>query len=236
MIIEYDGREFYGWQIQPKLRTVQGVLSEALSTLLGDKIRLTGAGRTDAGVHAYGQVANFYTENGMDPESIRKGLNSILPHDVYVHEASLVPYEFNSRYDAKSKVYIYRVLPGRSPIRRHYTWQLKYELSLAAMNRSANYLIGLHDFSSFTVEPKKDNFVRVLRAEWERRVDELVFEVEADRFLNKLVRMMVGRMVEIGRGRFQPEIMIELLQKRQKGIATPTAPAHGLYLLEVKYG
>lgn len=235
MIIEYDGQGFYGWQIQPKMRTVQGALSKSLSTILREKIKLIGAGRTDAGVHAYGQVANFNTKNRMNPESIRKSVNSILPYDIYVNEASYVPDEFNSRYDAKSKVYIYRVLQKRAPLRRYYAWQVKYKLNIESMNQAARYLIGQQDLSSFTVELKNNNLVRVLKAGWRQEKNELVFKVEADRFLNKLVRMMVGRMVEIGRGRFSPEVVVELLQERKKGLATPTAPAHGLFLLEVKY-
>ncbi len=235
MIIEYDGREFCGWQIQSRLRTVQGVISEFLSTILREKIKLVGAGRTDAGVHAYGQVANFHSETQMDLRSVRKSLNSVLPYDIYVHETSYASDVFNSRYDAKSKVYTYRVFQGRSPLTRYYTWQIKYELNKDRMNQSARYLIGHQDLSSFTVEPKNNNLVKVSKAQGEKRKNELVFKVEADRFLNKMVRMMVGRMVEIGRGRFSPDVMVELLQKKRKGTATPTAPAHGLYLREVKY-
>lgn len=235
MIIEYDGREFCGWQIQPKLRTVQGVISESLSTILREKIKLIGAGRTDAGVHAYGQVANFHSETGMNPETIRESLNSICPRDICAHQVSIAADDFNSRYDAQSKVYVYRVLQGRSPLTRYHTWQVRYELNRDRMNQSARYLIGDRDLSSFTVEPKNNNVIRVSKAEWTESGNELVFEVEADRFLNKMVRMMVGRMVEIGRGRFSPGVMAELMQERRKGTATPTAPAHGLYLREVKY-
>jgi len=235
MTMEYDGTDYSGWQIQPRLRTVQGVLTEALSTLTCEKITLTGAGRTDAGVHAYGQVANFRTANRMKAESLRKSLNSVLPKDIHIREMSEVPSGFNSRYDARSKVYEYRVLCGTSPLRRHYTWQTKYALDLECMNGSAQYLLGLHDLSSFTVEPKGDSMVHVLGVGWRTVEDELVFRVQADRFLNRLVRMMVGRMVEIGRGRFDPEVMAELIEKKKKGAATPTAPAHGLYLVRVNY-
>jgi len=235
MITEYDGSEFRGWQIQPQLRTIQGVISECLSTILREEITLVGAGRTDAGVHACAQVANFHSYTRMGAETIRKRLNSILPHDIYVHKVSDAPDGFNSRYDATSKVYVYRVLQGRSPLKRYHAWEVKYRLNKDRMNQAAQHLIGEHDLSSFTVEARENSVIQISEAEWSERGDELIFKVEADRFLNKMVRMMVGRMVEIGRGRFLPEVMVELLEKRRKGTATPTAPAHGLYLREVKY-
>ncbi len=235
MSIEYDGSGFYGWQIQPGLRTVQGILSECLSTILREEIRLTGAGRTDAGVHALGQVANFSTSSRMAPESVRKRVNSMLPEDVTVRELCTESRDFHSRYDAKSKVYRYKVIEGRSPLRRRQAWEVKYTLNPEWMNASAQYLVGERDLSSFTVEPKGNNLVCLSRARWRKVGDEFHFEVEANRFLHKMVRMMAGRMVEIGRGRWSPDTMEELVEKRQKGVATPTAPAHGLCLLRVKY-
>ena len=235
MTLEYDGSEFHGWQVQPGLRTVQGVVSESLSTILREDVKLVGAGRTDAGVHAHGQVANFQSRTRMSAHSLREKLNSILPDDVYVRDTCYVPGHFHSRYDAVSKIYRYTVLEGRSPLRRRHAWEVKYALDIDRMNRSAGHLIGHQDLSSFTVEPKKNNAVNVLQARWTCERSHFHFEVEADRFLNKMVRMMVGRMVEIGRGRFEPESMSELARQKRKGAATPTAPAHGLCLLEVKY-
>jgi tRNA pseudouridine38-40 synthase len=171
----------------------------------------------------------------MSPESVTKRVNSMLPGDVTIHGVWRASDAFHSRYDAKSKVYRYRVIEGRSPLRRNQAWEVRYDLNPDWMNASAQYLVGEKDLSSFTVEPKEDNVVRLSRARWKKTDDELHFEVEANRFLHKMVRMMAGRMVEIGRGRWPPDTMEGLLTTRKKGTATPTAPPHGLCLVEVKY-
>ncbi len=156
--IEYDGTNFHGWQIQPKLRTVQGEIEEKLETILGHKIDLIGAGRTDVGVHALGQAANFKTTIELDKNSIINGLNGLLPDDIVIKGIEEVDLNFNSRYNAKSRLYKYRIHLGRTAILRSYVWEVLYSLNLEDILEATKKIEGEHDFSSFCVaESSKDN-------------------------------------------------------------------------------
>lgn len=233
--LEYDGTNFSGWQIQPNKRTVQGTITSSLKKfLVEDKLKLTGVSRTDAGVHALSYVANFKTKSKLGVKDIRNALNSHLPSDIYVHKALEVDADFNSRYSAKNKIYRYRILPHFSPLRKNFTWQIRYQLAMSPMKRASKYLTGKKDFTPFSVE-ENNRVVNVKKANLYREGDELIFEIEANRFLNKMVRMIVGTLVEIGRGKIKPLLIKELLNNGKKGSGGPTAPPQGLYLVKVKY-
>ena len=235
--IEYEGTDFSGWQIQPKLRTVQGEIQDKLQTILGHKINLIGAGRTDVGVHALGQVVNFKTTNELDKNSIINGLNGLLPDDIVIKRIEEVDLNFNSRYDAKSRLYKYRIYLGRTAIWRKYVWEVLYSLNLENIFEATKKIEGEHDFSSFCVaeSTKDNNACRVFSAIWEKSEDELIFKIEADRFLHTMVRSLVGTLVEVGRGYFSASDFVNIMEAKDRKKAGPTAPACGLYLVEVKY-
>lgn len=235
--IEYNGTDFHGWQIQPKLRTVQGEIQDKLKTILGHKINLIGAGRTDVGVHALGQVANFKTTNELSKNSIINGLNGLLPDDIVIKKIEEVDLNFNSRYNAESRLYKYRFYLGRTAILRKYVWEVLYSLNLDNIFEASKMIEGEHDFSSFCMaESTKDNNVcRVFSATWEKSGDELIFKIEADRFLHAMVRSLVGTLVEVGRGYFSVSDFADIMEAKDRKKAGPTAPACGLYLVEVKY-
>jgi tRNA pseudouridine38-40 synthase len=235
--IEYDGTNFYGWQIQPKLRTVQGEIQEKLKTILKHQISLVGSGRTDVGVHALGQVANFKTENQLETESIMKGLNGILPDDVMIKKAEEVDLDFNSRFSATSRAYRYRIHLGRTAILRNYLWQVLYSLNFENMLDATEHALGEQDFSSFCVadSAKDNNLCNVISATWKKAGSELTFQIEANRFLHTMVRSLVGTLVEVGRGYFSVSDFVNLMKAKDRKKAGPTAPACGLYLVEVKY-
>jgi tRNA pseudouridine38-40 synthase len=235
--IEYDGTDFYGWQIQPKLRTVQGEIQDKLETILGHRINLIGAGRTDVGVHALGQAANFKTASELSKNSIINGLNGLLPDDIVIKRIEEVDLNFNSRYSAKSRLYKYRIYLGRTAILRKHVWEVLYSLNLENIFEATKKIEGEHDFSSFCVaeSTKDNNACRVFSAIWEKSNDELIFKIEADRFLHAMVRSLAGTLIEVGRGYFSVSDFVKIMEAKDRRKAGPTAPACGLYLVEVKY-
>ena len=238
LVLEYDGTDFAGWQIQARDRTVQGELALALQTLLQEPICPIGAGRTDAGTHALGQVAHFHTHSTLPLLRLQRGLNSLLPPDIAVLRAEEAPADFHVRYSALSKRYRYRIRAAKSAIARRQVWTLYYPLDLEAMQAATRALPGAHSFAAFcNQDPVPENFTCcVLECGWARQEGEMVFEIEADRFLRHMVRILVGTMVEIGRGRRAPEEMAALLDSADRRRAGATAPAHGLCLVRVSYG
>lgn len=239
LILEYDGTDFSGWQVQPGERTVQGELEMKLSKLLGEKVSASGSGRTDSGVHALGQVVGLQTASQRSTETIRRALNSGPDRDLCVKEVIDLgeTSEFHARFSAKSRVYEYRIVRGRSPLRRRYAWEVTFPLSLAKMRQAAKGLVGRHEFTSFSTAKAevKTRVCSVKEAGWREEGGELVFRIEADRFLQSMVRSLVGTMVDIGRGRFKPGDMKKILMARDRSLAGKTAPPHGLCLMEVKY-
>jgi tRNA pseudouridine38-40 synthase len=235
--IEYDGTDFHGWQIQPDLRTVQGEIQDKLEAILSQKTSLIGAGRTDVGVHALGQVANFKTGARLDRKAIINGLNGLLPDDIVIRKTEEVEPDFNSRYDAKSRLYEYRIHLGRTAILRNYVWEVLYSLDLEGMGAAAQKIEGGHDFTSFCVaeSTKHNNICQVFSASREESGDVLIFKIEADRFLHTMVRSLVGTLVEVGRGYFSVSDFANIMEAKDRKKAGPTAPACGLYLVEVKY-
>ncbi len=235
--IEYDGTNFYGWQVQPKLRTVQGEIQDRLKTILKHEVNLIGSGRTDVGVHALGQVANFKTEKQLVEESILRGLNGLLPDDIVITKVEEVDLDFNARYSATSRLYKYRVYLGRTAILRRYVWEVLYSLNLESILKATEEIQGEYDFSSFCVaeSTKENNVCKVTSATWEKSDNELIFVIEADRFLHTMVRSLVGTLIEVGRGYFSVSDFIDIMKAKDRKKAGPTAPACGLYLVEVKY-
>ena len=240
LLIEYDGTNYQGWQVQPKGPTIQGILEEKIGLLTGQPVQLFGSGRTDSGVHALGQVAHFKTQSQMDIHTIRRALNSLLPHDIVIQKAEEVDEGFHARKHSKSKIYEYRILNRnlRSAFHRGYVWHIPQKLNLTEMKKATQSLIGEHDFSAFRTvgSPTRTTVRRVIRAEWKRGRDGLIrFEIEANGFLKQMVRSIIGTLVEIGKGRMEAAEIREILNSRDRKEAGPTAPAQGLFLKEVKY-
>lgn len=240
LIIEYDGTNYLGWQIQPKGDTIQGVIEEKLKRITGEDIHLIGSGRTDAGVHALGQVANFKTNSRIDILSLKKALNSLLPKDIVIKKVEEVDLNFNARKDVKSKVYEYRILNQDTPsaFLRAYAWHIPYKINWNEIKKATQILIGEHDFSSFRSAGSKvkNNIRKILRAEWKKGQEGLIlFEIEASGFLKQMVRSIIGTLIEVGKTKIDAQEFKNILESRDRRKAGPTAPAHGLFLKEVKY-
>jgi tRNA pseudouridine38-40 synthase len=240
LLLEYDGTDFEGWQLQPGARTVQGALEEAFARITGRRVVVYGAGRTDAGVHAAGQVANARAETRLEPPVLQRALNASLPRDVAVRALAAVPDAFDARRDARSKLYLYRVWNAatRSPLHERWSHPLPAPLELCAMRAAAEALLGTHDFASFRAAGGEGRTsVRTLsRLELSgERGGELRFEVEGNAFLRHMVRNLVGTLLEVGRGRRPADWPAEVLAARDRRLAGPTAPARGLTLVRVDY-
>ncbi len=239
LTLEYDGTEYVGWQVQPNGRSIQGELETALGKLLSEEVRVTGAGRTDAGVHALGQVASFSTGRELPLRAFVAGASGLLPKDIAVVEAEEREAGFDARRSAQGKIYRYRILNRRalSPLWRRYAWQIFQPLDLAAMRAAAQPLLGRHDFSAFraancqAAHPVREVRRLELRGEGEL----LTLEIEATAFLKHMVRNIVGTLVEAGLGKRSPDSIAQLLASKDRTLAGATAPAHGLCLVKVFY-
>ena len=237
LLIEYDGSDFVGWQDQKHGRTVQSELANALGILLREEITPIGSGRTDAGTHALGQVAHFHTQSSAATERMLRGLNGLLPSDICVHAVDEVDLDFHARYSAKRKLYRYRIYLGKSAVQRRYTWSLNTALNIERMQDASAHLKGTHNFSAFCKQdPVPDLFsCAIYAAGWRSEGHELIFEIEGNRFLRHMVRILVGTIVEIGSNKRSPDNLIRLLQHGRREEAGKTAPACGLHLLKVCY-
>ncbi|MBM4339041.1 MAG: tRNA pseudouridine(38-40) synthase TruA [Deltaproteobacteria bacterium] len=240
LFIEYEGTNYLGWQVQAKGPTIQGMIEEKLKLLTGESVRLTGSGRTDAGVHAFEQVSHFKTKSGIDLSSMQRALNSLLPPDISIKGIEETVENFHARKQARSKVYEYRILnrPIRSVFYRGYAWHISQRLDWREVKKATQKLVGEHDFSSFrsTGTPTKTAVRKIFCAEWKKDRDGLMrFEVEASGFLKQMVRAIVGTLVEVGKGKIDADAFEKILESKDRKMAGPTAPAHGLFLKEVKY-
>jgi tRNA pseudouridine38-40 synthase len=240
LIIEYDGTQYHGWQLQKQDRTIQGEIEQAVLLMTARQVRLCASGRTDAGVHACGQTANFCCETELTPEAIQKGLNSILPNDIVIKDCRSVHESFHARYDAKSKVYHYKILNRSIPaaIGRQYELFVRRKLDTAAMRQAISHILGSHDFKSFegTGSPRSHTIRNVMAADLIENTDgRLTFKIEADGFLRFMVRNIVGTLLDVGLGKISTEEFNKILESRDRSRAGATAPAHGLFLMEVKY-
>ena len=242
LTIEYDGSAYHGWQRQANAITVQQVLEEAIAGLVGHPVTLHGSGRTDAGVHALGQVASFETHTTILANRLHHAINTVLPPDITVLRAEDVPATFHARFSATGKTYCYRILCRhvRPSIGRERVHWLRRRLDVADMQQAAALCVGEHDFAAFESESSGDNSVRtVTRCDVEALPDHggewIDVTVSANGFLYNMVRTMVGTLIEIGSGKQPPEWVADLLESRDRTLAGPTAPAKGLCLLEVNY-
>ncbi len=242
LTVEYEGTRFLGWQLQPGGPTVQGELERALAVVLREPVRVRGAGRTDAGVHARGQVAAArVSAPPADPGRLLRSLNALLPDDVAVRDVALVDDGFNPRRDARSRVYEYRILasPAQSPFWRRWSWHVPRPLDVGAMAAAALALVGEHDCAAFRGADAKETPRSTVRRIFESTVRAdpplLVYRVEATAFLKHMVRNVVGTLVEVGLGERATGCMAELLAGRDRTRAGATAPARGLTLVEVRY-
>jgi tRNA pseudouridine38-40 synthase len=238
--IEFDGTRYFGWQFQPNRITVQATVEKALAQLYGCPIRAFGAGRTDTGVSALVYAANFAAPRELSPAAIAAALNQRLPNDIRVHNAEVVPDSFNARYDARSKVYRYTIVRQRSPLLARHAWEIAAPLDLKLLRRAARRYVGEHDFAPFCRILTGPEPVRVKRVGIaERRSSRtgarlLQIEIEGNRFLYKMVRRMVGALIDVGRGKFTEGELARAV-KHGPRVQFSTAPACGLVLVRVKY-
>lgn len=237
--VEYDGTEFLGYQIQAAGRTVQGEIERSLSQVTRTFVRIDAAGRTDTGVHATGQVIAFNLAWRHTVEDLHRALNATLPHDIVFSSLTTADREFHPRFDALSRTYRYQIVNQRWPevLSRRYAYHVKPPLNVVAMNEAAKTLLGSHDFASFGKPPQGNNSVReVLQAEWRAVPDnELHFYVTANAFLYRMVRNMVGTLVQVGLGQLEVADVEAILGAKNLKLSSPPAPAHGLCLVQVTY-
>ncbi len=240
LTIEYDGTNYHGWQKQKKDKTIQEEIEKALFRITGQKITLIGSGRTDSGVHALGQVANFKARTHLTATIFMKALNSILKSDIIIKNCKEAPLSFHARFDVKSKTYHYFILNKKLPraIGRMYHWHIPYPLDIKAMNIAASYLVGEHDFAAFegAGSPRAHTVRRIFQAQFVKNNDGmLIFKTEANGFLRFMVRNIVGTLKDVGSGKITPEKFREILLSENRKNAGATAPPHGLFLVRVCY-
>ncbi len=237
LVIEYDGADFDGWQRNPNMRTVQGEIEKALSKILNEETQVKGAGRTDAGVHAKGQVANFTLKKEFDLKKLVYALNGLLPKDAAVVSAKKVKPDFHSRHSAKLKSYLYIVRNNEipSPLDRRHSVFYPYKLDIPAMKKGAKELCGRHDFRVFSYQDERGHSLRELEAVSIRRFGKyLHIEFRGRSFLRRMVRIMTGLLLQIGAGRVDPGSVKKILSGKEK-YSPLTMPPHGLYLKQIKY-
>jgi tRNA pseudouridine38-40 synthase len=240
LTVRYDGTEFSGWQTQPGFRTVQETLEAAIAAITREeRVRVNCSGRTDSGVHAYGQVVNFFTSTALTGPQLVKAINSQLPADVCVRDCEEMPQAFDANRDAIAKRYRYVIDDGRipDPFLRRYAWQPRRNLNVDAMHRSAQVLRGRHDFHSFETDwPNRLTSIRTIADIIAVRSETAIHvEVEADGFLYNMVRAIVGTLYNVGRGYWSEDRVREILEGQDRQLAGPTAPAQGLFMLWVRY-
>ncbi|MBD3426331.1 MAG: tRNA pseudouridine(38-40) synthase TruA [Candidatus Omnitrophica bacterium] len=239
LTIAYDGTAYKGWQVQKNGRTVQGELQKAVKKVFGAGHCVHGAGRTDAGVHAIAQVANFKTSGKIHVENIKAALNALLPVDIAVKDAEEVPAGFHSRFTPSRKYYRYDILnqQDRDPFCEKYSWRVPYKLNTSLMKREASCLQGRHDFKSFQASDKRQrsSVRRIFNIRVTSRKPHLSVDIEGEGFLYNMVRNIVGTLVDIGRGYLPPGSMKKILKAKKRSEAGPTAPAKGLFLVKIVY-
>jgi tRNA pseudouridine38-40 synthase len=239
LIVEYDGTAFSGWQRQPGRRTVQEDIETAGRSILGYSIRITGAGRTDKGVHALAQAASFRSDAKISPTRLRAAFNAVLPKDISISRIKRVPDTFNARFAAKHKIYRYRIWNQvyRSVWSKNYAWHIFRPLDIKAMRCAAALLLGRHDFKAFSAAHggQKDTWVNLRRVSIGRHNGFIVVEFEADRFLYKMIRNIVGTLVGVGRKKVAPMDVARILRQGDRRQAGQTAPAQGLFMKKVLF-
>jgi tRNA pseudouridine38-40 synthase len=239
LTIRYDGTNYSGWQYQDNARTVQHVIARTLKGIVGRKVNLIGSGRTDSGVHAEAQIANFKTHSTLPLKRIQAALNSRLPKDIVITDIRHVPLRFDSRHDAKSKLYRYTIVNGNfiDPFLRHFAAKYFYRLDVKPMAKAAKRLIGRHDFRAFQAKDgqEKESIRTIRRINVAKKANMIYIYIEADGFLYNMARNIVGTLIEVGRGKITAESVSGILRCKDRRLCGPTAPAKGLTLVRVRY-
>ncbi len=237
--LSYDGTAYHGWQVQPNGSSVQQCLQDALATLMRCEVPVTGAGRTDTGVHAFMMVAHFDVEEAVeDCEQLVYKLNRLLPRDIAVQRVWPVEGDLHARFSAYSRTYHYFLHTGKQPFLRHYSWQIPFPLDMERMNQAACCLLKYEDFTSFSKvqNDQKTNICHITEAHWDEVVPgQLRFTVTANRFLRNMVRAIVGTLVEVGRGKMTVEDFCRVIESKNRCSAGESVPANGLFLVDIKY-
>ncbi len=238
--VEYDGTGYYGFQRQRKGQpTIQAAVEKAITLITDQPVTITGAGRTDSGVHALGQVISFNLDWSHGAEALQRAINANLPADIAVLKIEETSPSFHPRYDAQSRAYEYHIhqTPVRSPLQRYRSWHINQSLDVEKMNRAAANLVGTHDFATFGRPPQGKNTVRqVFSANWRQEDDLIIFYIEANAFLYRMVRSLVGSLKVVGDGHWTIEEFIAAMRACDRKLARKVAPSHGLYLVSVTYG
>jgi tRNA pseudouridine38-40 synthase len=245
IILAYDGTDYSGWQVQPDCATIQDTLACAIGRVTGEKVLPQGSGRTDAGVHAEGQVASFALQSPIPAEGLLVALNDVLPAAIRVLAAEVVPPDFHARRSVRAKTYRYRIYRGDvcPPFLARYVWHYPYPLDEEAMKNAAGLVTGEHDFTSFAaVDPERgrdaaevSNVRTIFYSAWERRAEEFVYTVRGSGFLHHMVRNLVGTFLLVGKSSLRPDDVVKILDARNRSAAGATAPASGLCLVDVEY-
>ncbi|MDD6192715.1 MAG: tRNA pseudouridine(38-40) synthase TruA [Lachnospiraceae bacterium] len=239
LVVAYEGTNYCGWQVQPNGITIEEVLNQHLSRLLGEDIKVTGASRTDAGVHSMGNVAVFDTNTRMPAEKISYALNQGLPEDIVVQDSCQVPEDFHPRFSKSVKTYEYKILNRRFrlPLERNTSYFYHYPLDVAKMQQAAAYLVGEHDFTSFSsVHAQTNTFVRTIYSlDVSKDGDMISVRITGNGFLYNMVRIIAGTLIQVGAGMIEPEYMEAILAGKDRELAGPTAPAHGLTMVGIAY-
>jgi tRNA pseudouridine38-40 synthase len=239
VVVHFDGTEYYGWQFQrPEYPTIQAELIRVLKIIAKKQVLVTGSSRTDAGVHSSGLTANFLLPVTIEPESLKKALNSLLPKDIRILECQLMDKAFNARFGAHSKTYVYRIFTGQvqSPFSQRFALHIPFPLDVKAMRKAARHFVGANDFSSFTSdEPGKKRTREVDLFKMQVKNEEIIFTVRGKSFLRYMVRNMVGTLIDVGKGKFKADEIPAIFAAKDRRRAGQTAPAKGLTLVRVDY-
>ena len=237
LTLQYDGTDYHGWQFQQNAKTVQEEITRAIETIIKEKVNLIGAGRTDAGVHALGQVANFRTEAEIDTYRFAHSLNGILPKDIAIKEVVKVHDDFHSRFDAKSRTYWYLITRKKSPFYGKYSYLYPHDVAIHRLKELSGRFIGEHDFEAFTKELPQTEHCRctILDAGWRQLDDVLIFRIEANRFLHGMVRAIVGTILTAEKNNYPVEWIDEIFHSKDRVRAGYAVPSQGLYLTKIKY-
>lgn len=239
LTIEYDGTNYFGWQRQPNKKTIQGVMEEAIKKITGEDVNLVGSGRTDRGVHALNQKANFKTESKIPIEKFPLALNSVLPNDISIKDAAEVSFDFSARYNAKQKTYKYLIYnhKTRPAILRNYVYHFPYELDIASMQKACEYFIGEYDFSSFCSSGSETNSKvrRIFNCYLTFENDCIAIYITANGFLYNMARIIAGTILEVGVGKIKPTDIPLIIESKDRTRAGKTLPPWGLYLVDVVY-
>lgn len=239
LIIEYDGTNYHGWQIQKNAVGVQDVLQQAISWVTNEETTLMGSSRTDAGVHAWGQVANFFTKSTIPAEKWTHVLNTRLPQDIVIHDSTEVPITFNARFSNIGKTYFYRVRNTYFPsaLERNRSYHIREKINIEAMQNAARLFLGTHDFSAFRSSKctAKNTWKTLTHFTVEKKMDDIQFTITGDSFLQNMVRILVGTLLDVGKGSIQADHILDILRSKDRKNAGKTVPPQGLYLHSVHY-